>query len=181
MRIVAGDFKGRRLIMPEGKDVRPTTEKVKEAIFSMIQFDLEDAVCIDVFAGIGNLGLEALSRGASHCYFCDASRQSLDLVRRNVEMCKAEEYSTMMQGDYSKTLASINEQADIIFLDPPYRMGLMLDCFEKIRENDRLAEDGIIVAEHGEREILDEEISGFVKIKEKKYGSIVVSIYGHNA
>lgn len=163
--------------MPPDNSVRPTTEKVKEAIFSMIQFDLEDAICIDVFAGIGNLGLEALSRGASFCYFCDSSRQSLELVRQNVEMCKAEEYSRLMQGDYSKTIASIPDKADIIFLDPPYKKGLMLDCFEKIRENERLADDGIIVAEHGEKEKLADEISGFKKIKEKKYGSIMVSIY----
>lgn len=177
MRIIAGDYKGRRLIMPPDNNVRPTTEKVKEAIFSMIQFDLDDALCIDVFAGIGNLGLEALSRGARFCYFCDSSRQSLELVRQNVEMCRAEEYSALIQGDYSKTIASIPEQADIIFLDPPYKKGLMLDCFEKIRDNERLADEGIIVAEHGEREILADEISGYRKIKEKKYGSIVVSIY----
>lgn len=177
MRIVSGEYKGRRLFMPQDYAIRPTTEKVKEAIFSMIQFDIQDAVCMDVFAGIGNLGLEALSRGASRCYFCDNSRGSLALVKQNIELCKAEDKSVVIPGDYTKTIINLPEKADIIFLDPPYRKGLMLDCFAKIREADRLAEDGIIVAEHGDREILPETIEGYEKVKEKKYGSIVVSIY----
>ena len=178
MRIVAGDFKGRRLFMPEGKDVRPTTEKVKEAIFSMIQFEVPDAVFADVFSGTGSMGLEALSRGAEKCYFCDKSPASLALIKQNIELCRAEDMSVVLAGDYTKTIASLPEQADIIFLDPPYKNGLMPDCFRLIREHEKLSEEGIIVAEHGERESLPEELEGFRKIKEKKYGSIVVSIFG---
>lgn len=180
MRIVAGDYKGRRLFMPPDNAVRPTTEKVKEAIFSMIQFDIEDAVCMDVFAGIGNLGLEALSRGASRCYFCDSSKGSLSLIKQNIELCKAMDKSIVVPGDYTKTIVNMTEKMDIIFLDPPYRKGLMLDCFAKIRESDRLTEGGLIIAEHGDKEILPDELEGYEKIKEKKYGSIVVSIYTKN-
>ena len=91
MRIITGDFKGRRLEMPVGNDIRPTTEKVKEALFSMIAGNLYDAVCADLFSGTGNLGLEALSRGAEKCYFADNNRASLELTRRTIAMCRAEE------------------------------------------------------------------------------------------
>ncbi len=177
MRIVAGDYKGRRLYMPEGNDVRPTTEKVKEAIFSMLQFDIPGAIFMDVFSGTGSIGLEALSRGAKCCYFCDSSKASLGLIKKNIELCRAQAKSRILPGDYTKTIAGLPEKADIIFLDPPYREGLMPDCFDKIREYDRLEEEGIIVAEHGEREKLPDEMAGYFKIKEKKYGTIVVSIY----
>ena len=181
MRIITGDFKGRRLEMPVGKDIRPTTEKVKEAIFSIIAGNIPGAVCVDLFSGTGNLGLEALSRGAEKCYFADNSRESLNLIKRNIEMCRAEEWSVVIPGDYERTLTRLGERGekiDIFFLDPPYREGLYEKCFELIREYDLLAEEGIIVAEHGEREPLPEEIEGYIVLKQKNYGSIAITIYG---
>jgi len=181
MRIITGDFKGRRLEMPEGKDIRPTTEKVKEAIFSIIAGNVPGAVCVDLFAGTGNLGLEALSRGAEKCYFADNSRESLNLIKRNIAMCKAEEWSVVIPGDFERVLTRLGERGekiDIFFLDPPYREGLYEKCFELIREYDLLAEEGIIIAEHGEREPLPEEIEGYIVLKERNYGSIAITIYG---
>jgi len=181
MRIITGDFKGRRLEMPVGKDIRPTTEKVKEAIFSIIAGNVPGAVCVDLFAGTGNLGLEALSRGAEKCYFADNSRESLNLIKRNIAMCKAEEWSVVIPGDFERVLTRLGERGekiDIFFLDPPYREGLYEKCFELIREYDLLAEEGIIIAEHGEREPLPEEIEGYIVLKERNYGSIAITIYG---
>ena len=181
MRIITGDFKGRRLEMPEGKDIRPTTEKVKEAIFSIIAGNVPGAVCVDLFAGTGNLGLEALSRGAEKCYFADNSRESLNLIKRNIAMCKAEEWSVVIPGDFERVLARLGERGekiDIFFLDPPYREGLYEKCFELIREYDLLAEEGIIIAEHGEREPLPVEIEGYIVLKERNYGSVAITIYG---
>ena len=181
MRIITGDFKGRRLEMPENNNIRPTTEKVKEAIFSIIAGNLEDAVCVDLFAGTGNLGLEALSRGAEKCYFADNSRESLDLIKRNIAMCKAEEWSTVIPGDFEKALTRLGERGekiDIFFLDPPYKKGLYERCFELIREFDLLAEEGIIIAEHNVRDKLAEDLSGFEIIKERSYGTVAISIYG---
>ncbi|MBR1990391.1 MAG: 16S rRNA (guanine(966)-N(2))-methyltransferase RsmD [Firmicutes bacterium] len=181
MRIITGDFKGRRLEMPEGKDIRPTTEKVKEAIFSIIAGNVPGAVCVDLFAGTGNLGLEALSRGAEKCYFADNSRESLNLIKRNIAMCKAEEWSVVIPGDFERVLTRLGERGekiDIFFLDPPYREGLYEKCFELIREYDLLAEEGIIIAEHGEREPLPEEIEGYIVLKERNYGSVAITIYG---
>lgn len=154
MRIITGEYKGRKLESPKDNSIRPTTDKVKEAIFSIIAFDVPGAVCVDLFAGTGNLGLEALSRGAARCYFGDKSRESLALVRKNIAICGAQDKSIVMAGEYQKVLSSIREKADIFFLDPPYRDGLMQDCISLITENELLAEDGIIIAEHGKDEKL---------------------------
>ena len=181
MRIITGDFKGRRLEMLENNNIRPTTEKVKEAIFSIIAGNLEDAVCVDLFAGTGNLGLEALSRGAEKCYFADNSRESLALIKRNIAMCRAEEWSVVIPGDFEKVLTRLGEKGekiDISFLDPPYKKGLYERCFELIREHELLAEEGIIIAEHNVRDKLAEELSGFEMIKERTYGTVAISIYG---
>lgn len=177
MRIVAGDFKGRKLETPDNNLIRPTSEKVKEALFSIISGNLYDAVCVDLFSGTGNLGLEALSRGAAKCYFGDNSRTSIEITRRNIEHCKAEDWSVVYFGDYEKVLNKIHEPVDIFFLDPPYKEGLYEDCFEKIRDLELLAEEGIIVAEHSSSDLFPEEIAGFTKVKDRKYGSMTISIY----
>jgi len=180
LRIIAGDCKGRRLFAPKDNRIRPTTDKVKESIFSMAAPYLEDAVVIDLFSGTGNLGLEALSRGALRCYFGDKSRESMELTRQNISHCRQEERSITIPGDYEYVLRKIPEKADLIFLDPPYKKGLIHDCFQLISELSLLSEDGIIVAEHGVKDFLEDQISGFAKIKEKTYGTISVSIYGIN-
>lgn len=180
MRIITGDFKGRRLEMPVGNDIRPTTEKVKEALFSILTGRVEGAVCVDLFSGTGNLGLEALSRGADKCYFCDSSRDSLNLTKRNIAMCKAEEWSVVLPGDFEKTLGRLHEKGekiDIFFLDPPYKDGLYEKCFELIDEYDLLDEDGVIIAEHNFRDRFPETFSGFNLVKERQYGTIVLSLY----
>ncbi len=181
MRIITGDFKGRRLEMPVGNDIRPTTEKVKEALFSMISGNLYDAVCVDLFSGTGNLGLEALSRGAEKCYFADNSRASLELTKRNIAMCRAEESATVIAGDYERALSQIagkGEKVDVFFLDPPYKKGLYERCFALIKDLALLSEEGIIVAEHNAKDKFPEELFGFTKLRDRTYGSIGITIYG---
>jgi len=177
MRIITGDFKGRKLNTFRGNSIRPTPDKVKEAIFSMIGAYLGDSVVLDLFAGTGNLGLEALSRGASMCYFGDNSSESVRLIKQNIGICQAEDMSKVIAGSFEKVIASLPEKVDIIFLDPPYTKGLMEQCFEKIKELEILNEDGIIVAERSLREALPDELSGFEKIKERRYGTILVSLF----
>lgn len=180
MRIVAGDYKGRRLFAPNNNKVRPTTDKVKEAIFSMLSYRTEDAVVIDLFAGTGNLGLEALSRGAARVYFGDNARSSLALIKQNVALCGAEEKSIIFSGDYAEVLSRIKEKVDIVFLDPPYGKELIEDCFARIADATLLQEDGIIIAEHDSAELFPDVLAGFSKRKEKRYGRITVSVYGMN-
>lgn len=98
MRIITGEYKGRKLETPRGDDIRPTTDKVKEAIFNLLMHDVYDAVCVDLFTGTGNLGLEALSRGARRCYFCDNARDSLNLAKTNIKKCQASEKAIVLAG-----------------------------------------------------------------------------------
>ncbi len=177
MRIISGDLKGRRLNTPRDNKIRPTTDKVKESIFSMLMPYIEDAVIIDLFSGTGNLGLEAISRGAKHCYFGDKARESLLLTKENIKYCEVENQATLISGEFERVLERIHEKADVIFLDPPYKDGLLENCLKKIEETGLLAEDGVIVIERGKREILEDSIGIFTKIKEKRYVTILVSLY----
>lgn len=181
MRIITGDYRGRKLETPVGYDVRPTTDKVKEAVFNILMNDIWDSVCVDLFAGTGNLGLEALSRGAKKCYFCDNSRESLNLIKTNIDKCGAQNQSVVLAGDYAKALTRIREQADIFFLDPPYQAGLYEKCLEMIESLDLLTEEGIIIAEHGVRDQVPDQIGRLAKVKERRYGKILVSIYRYIA
>lgn len=177
MRIIAGELKGRRLMTPSDNRVRPTTDKVKEAVFSMVAGYLPGSVVVDLFAGTGNLGLEAISRGAARAYFVDKDRTSISMVRENVKHCKVEDRSVILWSDFKSVFKKINDKVDVIFLDPPYSAGYMEECFSIIAESEILEEDGIIVAEHSSAETLPEDMSGMVLIKSKRYGKISVSIY----
>ncbi len=177
MRIIAGELKGRRLKAPLDYSVRPTSDKVKEAVFSMIAPYIYGSVAVDMFAGTGSLGLEAISRGALRAYFIDRDRSSIALVRENVRACKVEERAIILAYDYTAALSRIGEKADIVFLDPPYGAGIMESCIGYIRKAGVMSDGGIIVAEHSARDLLPEELAGFIKVKEKKYGKTGVTVY----
>lgn len=178
MRIITGTLRGRRLTPPSDRRIRPTSDKVKEAIFSMIAAYIGDGcVCADVFSGTGNLGLEAISRGAVRVYFGDSSRDSIRLIRENVKYCGAENQAVILAGDYHTMLARIREPVDVFFLDPPYADGLLIPCIEAIADGDLLEPDGVIVAEHDSRDVLPDHIGIFAKLREKQYGSIGVTLY----
>ena len=176
MRVIAGVYKGRRLQTPADYSVRPTTDKVKEALFSILADRIWGSRVLDLFSGTGNLGIEALSRGAELCVFGDNSRESIRMIKDNIAHCRAEG-AVVKAGDYKKLLMNLDGQFDIIILDPPYDKGYMDSCFELIRQNDLLAEDGVIVAEHRKQEELPDEFYGYNKIKERKYGIVKLSIY----
>ena len=178
MRIIAGSLKGRKLKSPRNDDVRPTSDKVKEAIFSMIIPYVEEGfIAADIFSGSGNLGLEAVSRGAGSVFFSDNSRESLGLIRENIRICGAEEKSIILSGDYVSNIKRIHAKVDIFFLDPPYANGYLLPAIRAIAEAENYSESCIIVCEHSSREELPEEAYGFELIKERRYGKTSVSIY----
>lgn len=180
MRVIAGDYKGRRLFPPADMRVRPTSDKVKEAIFSMAAPWLPGAVAVDLFAGSGNLGIEALSRGAELVYFADNSRESVALVRKNLAHCRAGEKARILQGDWERALERIEGPVDLFLLDPPYEAGILESCLAKICESGLLAEDGLIVAEHSASRpiVLEPENSagGLEIIREKRYGTIGIAL-----
>ncbi len=177
MRVIAGDFKGRKLEAPADEKVRPTSDKVKEALFSILMNEIEDAVVCDLFAGTGSLGIEALSRGARRCYFADAASSSIRLVKSNIKKCGAENISIIIHGDHLNTLGRIREKVDIFLLDPPYGNGLELEAIKEIENRNLLSDNGIIAVEHHKDDIMPEAIGKFTMYKEKKYGRIVLSFY----
>ncbi|MBQ2391737.1 MAG: 16S rRNA (guanine(966)-N(2))-methyltransferase RsmD [Clostridia bacterium] len=175
MRVITGSARGRRLLTLEGMDVRPTVSKVKEGIFSAIQFDIEGRKILDLFAGSGQLGIEALSRGAQLCVFVDNSRNSLDIVKKNLSTCELEKNARVILSDYTSFLAGKTEKFDIAFIDPPYRKGIIDEVMKLLPE--RMSEAGVVLCEHPVDEKLKEQYGDFVCKKVYKYGKVNVSLY----
>ena len=175
MRINSGRFKYRKLEIPES--ARPTTEKVREAVFSMLIGKVEGATVLDLFAGSGSLGLEALSRGAEFCGFNEGDRKNYKILKNNIANCKAEEISSTYNNDFRKALILANREFDIIFVDPPYREGYYGEVFELVEKYGLLADGGVIVAEHLNDNELSDNMLSFSRTKHKRYGTIGVDFF----
>ena len=175
MRIISGSAKGRRLTSLPGLDVRPTSDKVKEAVFSAIQFDIEGRRFLDLFAGSGQMGLEALSRGAASAVFVDSSQESLKVLKENVAACKFEDRSNIVRSDALSYLTMTNETFDIAFLDPPYKAGLLDKSLILLSE--KMSNYGIIICEHPIEVSLPDEVAQFKVFKKYRYGKINVTTY----
>lgn len=176
MRVITGSAKGRRLITVEGADiVRPTTDRVKEAIFSAIQFEIEGAVVLDLFAGSGQLGIEALSRGAAECHFVDNAAPSIKAVRQNIDHCGFTEQAQVHSMPFSAFLKSARVTFDIALLDPPYEHKLIQKALPLLTP--RMSERGVIVCEHERECALPRETDGFELVKLLRHGGISLSIY----
>ncbi len=175
MRVITGTARGRKLVTLEGLDVRPTTDMVKEAMFSIIQFEVEGANVLDLFCGSGQLGIEALSRGARYCVFVDQSRESQDVTRQNLQTTGLARNSRVAAMDFAAFLRSTNEVFDIALLDPPYHKGLAEAALPLLAP--KMNPGGIILCETSKTEDLPEEAGGFVKKKEYRYGKIKLTAY----
>ena len=176
MRIITGSARGRKLKEPKGMDTRPTTDKVKEGLFNIIQFELEGRRVLDLFAGTGQLGLEALSRGAEHCTFVDQRREAAALVKENVKLCRFEGQARVVQGESQAFLRACGEKFDVIFLDPPYQTNLLEQCIEKITRFDILREHGIIVCESGTEWTIPPLEPPYEAGREYRYGQIKLTV-----
>lgn len=152
MRIISGTARGTKLYTLEGITTRPTLDRVKEPLFSIIQkYINENSVILDLFAGSGALGLEALSRGAKKAYLCDKSYEAINIIKKNAEKTHLEEKTIILNKDYKKVIELIkNEKFDVIFIDPPYKLDIAVKAVEMIIEFKILKEDGIIVLETDE-------------------------------
>lgn len=178
MRVITGEARGRRLVTLEGDDVRPTTDKVKEGMFNIIQFDIPGALVLDLFAGSGQLGIEALSRGAKHCSFVDASKRSLEVVRENLKACGFEKRASTFSGDSVSYISLSRDMFDVVFLDPPYRKGLIDKVLPVLAT--KVTDGGVIVCETSIEEVLPESAGDFKIAKEYKYGKIKLTTYRKN-
>lgn len=176
MRIISGSARGRKLKEPQGMDTRPTTDKVKESLFNIIQFELEGRRVLDLFAGTGQLGLEALSRGAEHCAFVDMRREAAALVRENIQLCRFEAQSRVVQEEALSFLSVCREKFDVVFLDPPYQSGLLEQSLKLLTQFDILREHGIIVCESGTEWSIPTLVPPYEAGREYRYGQIKLSL-----
>ncbi len=178
MRIIGGKVRGLKINTLEGEATRPTKDMVREALFSILYDKVYDSVFLDLFAGSGACGIEALSRGAKMAYFCDISPDSIKIIQENVKKAKFEDFSRVFNQDYKQFLGSLSDiQFDIVFIDPPYNKGLGLESINLISSYNLLKKNGIIIYETDKIEVVPDSIGDFEKYKSKNYGRNVLSFF----
>ena len=177
MRVITGKARGVVLKTPDGMLTRPTSDRVKEALFSIIQFEIPGASVLDLFGGTGQLGIEALSRGAKNAVFVDAREESCRLIRENLKRTRLEQDAKVVRSDYLAYLERCRERFQIILLDPPYAEVFLENALKKITEIDILQSGGIIVAERPVGKDLPWEFAGYTRSKDYKYGNTLLTIY----
>lgn len=179
MRVITGTARGRRLKTLEGVDVRPTTDRVKEAVFSVIQFDIEGRRMLDLFAGSGQMGIEALSRGADKAVFVDSSANAVAVVKENLKACDLMRAAVVVQSEakvYLHGCASAGkDKFDVAFLDPPYRKGILQDVLPSVTHV--MKDSGVIICESPLDDKLPEKVEDFALSREYRYGKIKITFY----
>ena len=175
MKVITGSLRGRRLDTLDGEEVtRPTAQSTKEALFSAIQFELEGRKVLDLFAGSGQLGIEAISRGARHCTFVESNKRAYAIVEQNIKKCKIEDKCTLVFSQASSFLMNKNN-FDIAFADPPYHKGLIEECLPKLVG--MMNDDGVIICESARDEELPENVDGWCVDRVRNYGKTKLSYY----
>ena len=177
MRVITGKARGVQLKTPDGMLTRPTADRVKEALFSIIQFEIPGARVLDLFGGTGQLGIEALSRGAKSAVFVDQREEACRLIRENLKRTRLEQDGKVVRSDYMDYLNRSRDIFDIIFLDPPYAEVFLENSLKCIAEIDILQSGGIIVAERPLGKELPFEFEGFTRSKDYKYGKTLITVY----
>ena len=177
MRVITGKARGIQLKTPEGMLTRPTADRVKEALFSIINFDIPGSQVLDLFGGTGQLGIEALSRGAKSAVFVDAREEACRLIRENLKRTHLEGEGRVIRSDYLDYLDRCREKYGIIFLDPPYAEVFLENALKRITEIDILQSDGIIVTERPLGKELPWEYPGYTRSRDYKYGKTLLTIY----
>ncbi len=177
MRVITGSARGKRLTTLEGDAVRPTPDRVKEALFSIVQFQIEGRRVLDLFAGSGQLGIEALSRGAKQAVFVDSGKRSIEVVLKNLETTELMENAKVNNMDFASFLLQNRELFDLALLDPPYRTGLLQRALPMVSAV--MNTGGTIICEHPTDEELPEQAGDFVKANTYRYGKIMLTLYKH--
>ena len=178
MRIISGTSKGRKLVTPRSQSLRPTSDRVKESIFNILQDDIVGKVVLDLFAGTGNLGIEALSRGAKKTIFVEKGRQALRLIQRNLTQFGLEERSEILPKDANRAIGILKQRGesfDLILMDPPYEKGLIQRTLMKLNSYPIYHKDSILVIEHDRREPLSTVMDGWNLIRQRRIGDTLIS------
>ena len=179
MKVISGKLKGRIIKGYDIEGTRPTMDRVKESVFGSIQDYLDEAVVLDLFAGSGNLGIEAISNGASICYFVDNNQLCIQTIQDNLREFRIEHQSFVIKNDYNKALEYFKNndiRFHIIFVDPPYQYSIMKELLDKVRKYQLLSYQGVIVLEYSE-DCFNYDVDGYQLLKFKKYGDKYISIY----
>lgn len=181
MRVISGVCKGRPLKAVQGMTTRPTTDKVKESLFNIIGPFFDGGNVLDLFSGSGSLGLEALSRGMEKGIFVEKDPKALQVIKANIQACRMEEESEVLRSDALRSIKMLGGRGmrfDLIMMDPPYKIANSIpSILSEIEENQLLAEDGLIICEHGKELELPEQIGPFVKYRHEKYGITAISFF----
>ena len=177
MRVTTGLARGRKLVAPQGLDTRPSSDMTKQAVFNIVQNYVEGSTFLDLFAGSGQMGIEALSRGAASCTFVDVRKEAAAVIRANLAHTKLEEQGKVVQGDYLAFLTGCREKFDLVFLDPPYGAGMLEKALEAIAKIDIMTENGIIVCESAAESALPELAAPYAKGRDYRYGKIKITLY----
>lgn len=177
MRVITGTARGRKMKTLDGLDTRPTTDRIKESIFNIVQFDVEGRRVLDLFAGSGQMAIEAVSRGAESAVAVDCASSAVKVVRENVKTCGFEDKIRVVQADFKSFLKAAPGEFGLIFLDPPYSGEMINQALELIRQIDILSEGGIIVCETERDKHLAELSAPYVKGREYLYGKSKITIY----
>jgi 16S rRNA (guanine(966)-N(2))-methyltransferase RsmD len=180
LRIIAGEAKGRKILSPQGRNTRPTSDRVKESLFNILGQEIPGSNVLDLYAGTGNLGLEAISRGASFCLFIDNDRDSIKTVEYNVKLLKYEEHCEVHNNDAVQALNIIgkrNMKFDVIFLDPPYHKNIIPKVVDAVARYGIMSDECIIAAEHDIKDVIPEKILNLSLVKRFIYGNTVLSFY----
>ena len=177
MRVITGSARGRRLKELEGMETRPTTDRVKEGLFNVLQFDIEGRRVLDLFAGTGQLGIECLSRGAASAVFVDKRPDAVKLIRENLKLCDLTDRARVVAGDSMEFLKSVREKFDLVLLDPPYQAELLEAAIAHIARHDLLAPHGMMAAEHPADKTLPALSAPYRMGRTYRYGKIAVTIY----
>lgn len=175
MRVITGTARGKRLTTLEGDQVRPTSDRVKEGLFNIIQFDIEGRRVLDLFAGSGQLAVEALSRGAAQAVLVDKSRKALQVAEENLKSTGLTSRAQAVQMEALAYLSTARERFDIVFLDPPYRLGLLQEALPLAGE--KLNRGGVVICEHPLDDPLPETAGNLMRRRAYRYGKIILSVY----
>ena len=176
MRVISGSARGLRLTSPDGINTRPTLDRVKEALFNMLQTHITDAVVLDLFSGSGALGIECLSRGAKKSVFVDVSPQAISCIKSNITSAKLTDKSLVIKNDFRDYIKDCREKFDLIFLDPPYSNDFYKTALDLIAEKHLLNDDGFIIVEWDSKIGFQNKNSAFSIYKEKRYGRVSVTV-----
>ena len=178
MRVITGSARGRVLETLKGDDiVRPTTDKIKEAVFSSVQFEIEGRTFLDAFAGSGQMGIEALSRNAKNAIFIDSSKSAIRCINRNLEVTKLQQFAEIINADAISYLKSTTKTFDIAFLDPPYNTGILQEILPIVAQ--KMNKTGIIICESALNDKILQKYYNFALDRERTYGKIKISTYRH--